>query len=84
VEIKIFWQPDCPACPPAKELGKALEAEGNVVKYFNVKEPDGLAEAVLHSLMSTPSIVIVKNGKEIKTWKGQVPTLNTLKSVVNG
>lgn len=84
MEVKIFWQPGCPACPPAKELGKKLEEEGKVVRYFNVKEVEGLTEAAMHGLMSTPSIVIIKKGKEIKSWTGKLPAWKEILEVLNG
>ena len=35
MEIKIFWQKTCPACPPAKELKKKLQEEGFKVSVFD-------------------------------------------------
>jgi len=67
--IKIFTQPLCPACPPAKELGERLK-ESVKIEYFDVSTPDGLAEARLYNIMSTPTLVLVEDNKEIQTWIG--------------
>ena len=47
MEIKIFTQPQCPACPQAKELGQKLEEQGKNVKYYDIKEPEGRAHRKL-------------------------------------
>lgn len=67
--LKIFTQPICPACPPAKELGEKLKNLIDV-KFYDVSTPDGLAEARLYNIMSTPTLVLVEDNKEIKTWIG--------------
>ena len=81
MKIKIFWQEFCGKCPPAKALGKTLEAQGYAVEYFDVKTADGLGEAVYYSLMSTPSVVVANDdNKEIAKWAGKTPTLDEVKS----
>ncbi|MFH1392087.1 MAG: thioredoxin family protein [bacterium] len=67
--LKIFTQPLCSACPPAKELGERLK-QSLKIEYFDVSTPDGLAEARLYNIMSTPTLVLVEDNKEIKTWVG--------------
>lgn len=79
MKIKIFWQKNCPNCPKAKNLGKQLEKE-IPVKYFDVDTVDGLTEACLHNILSTPSIVIVDNGEnEIRVWRGETPHLEEIR-----
>jgi hypothetical protein len=79
MEVKIFWQEQCPNCPPAKELGKKLEEEGIKVEYFNIKEVDGLSTATLFGIMSTPSVVVSEGDSEIASWKGDVPSIEEVK-----
>lgn len=81
--VKIFWQEKCPNCPPAKALGKKLELdEGMDVTYYNTKEPDGLSEAVMYDIMTTPSVVVCEDaGDEIKTFRGNVPTISDIKNL---
>jgi glutaredoxin len=68
MKLKIFTKPSCPACPPAKELGKKLK-DKTKVEFFDISKANGLAEAAHYDVMSTPTIVLVDNkGKEKKTW----------------
>jgi len=68
--IKFFWKEDCPRCPSAK----ASVATLGEVEYYNLDEPEGLAEAAFYSIMATPSLVISKpDGSELVTFRGEVP-----------
>ena len=68
MKLKIFIQPTCPACPPAKKLGKKLEKD-IVVEYFDITQPHGLSEATYYDIMTTPTLILVEDsGKKIKTW----------------
>jgi glutaredoxin len=58
LKMKVFWQKDCPNCPKAKEIGKKLEKELEV-QYCDVDTVDGLTEACLYQVMSTPSLVVI-------------------------
>lgn len=83
MEVKIFWQPSCPTCPQAKELGAKLEAQGAKVEYYNIKDPDGLAEGVMHDVMSTPTVIVTDNsGSEVASFRSQVPNIEDVKSVL--
>lgn len=79
MEVKIFTQDQCPNCPPAKEIGKKLEEQGITVNYYDIKDVDGLTTATLFGIMSTPSIVVSEGDKEIKSWKGEVPSIQDVK-----
>jgi hypothetical protein len=79
MEVMIFWQENCPNCPPAKELGKKLEEDGVKVSYHNVKEVDGLTTATLFGVMGTPSVVIAEGDSEVKSWKSEVPKIEEVK-----
>ncbi len=79
MEVKIFWQEQCPDCPPVKELGKKLEEQGVKVNYYDIKDIDGLATGTLFGIMSTPSVVVAEGDSEIASWKGEVPTLEEVK-----
>ena len=82
-KVKIFWQDSCPNCPPAKELGKRLAAEGVDVEFHNVKDADGLTEDVLHGLMATPSVlVLADDGTEKAVWRGSTPKLEEVKAAL--
>jgi hypothetical protein len=81
-KVKIFWQPECPKCPKAKELGESLKNEGFEVELFNTKEIDGLAESVYHDVLSTPSVVVVDDSKEAGAWRGEVPDMKAIKDLL--
>ncbi len=73
MKVKIFWQENCPDCSRAKKLGKQLEDQNILVEYWNINTVEGLTEACLYNILSTPSLVITDSeGKEIKGWKGQI------------
>ena len=79
MEIKIFWQKNCPHCPEAKNTGKQLEKEAEV-QYFDVDTVDGLAEASYYDIASTPSIAVLDNNdNEIKIWRGKTPRLEEIR-----
>ncbi len=79
MHVKIFWQEQCPNCPPAKELGKKLEEQGIKVTYHNIKEVDGLTIATFFGIMAAPSVVVAEGNNEIASWKGEVPKLEEVK-----
>lgn len=79
MEVNVFWQEQCPNCPPAKELGKKLEEQGVKVNYHNIKEVDGLASATLFGIMTTPSVVVAEGDNEIASWEGKVPAIEEVK-----
>jgi len=81
MQIKIFWQPECPKCPKAKELGEKLKREGYEVELFNIKEIDGMAESVYYDVLSTPSVVVVDNGERKAAWFGEVPNADSIKGL---
>jgi arsenate reductase-like glutaredoxin family protein len=81
--VKIFWQPECPKCALAKEIGKQLKDMGIKVEYYNIKEADGLAEAALFAVMATPSIVVTDSqGKEKASWRAEVPDIEEIKKAL--
>jgi arsenate reductase-like glutaredoxin family protein len=80
--VKIFWQPECPKCPKAKELGETLKNEGHDVEFHNVKEVDGLSESLFYDVLSTPSVVIIENGEKKAAWYGETPELKDIKDVL--
>lgn len=72
--LKVFTQPSCPACPPAKELAEKLEKKMDKilkVEYSDVSKPKGLAEATTYDVMSTPTLVLLDLDNNIKkVWVG--------------
>lgn len=82
LKMKVFWQKDCPNCPKAKEIGKKLEKELEV-QYCDVDTVDGLTEACLYQVMSTPSLVVIdEKGEEIESWKGILPEIDYIREKI--
>jgi thioredoxin-related protein len=83
VIIKIFGQPDCPGCPPAKKLAKEIEKlkiSKTKVEYWNTRTVKGMAEGAFYQVMSTPTILLTDDqGKILKEWRGKTPTLKLIK-----
>lgn len=78
--IKIFWQESCSRCPPIKELGKKLETEGIKIEYHDINTADGLAEAMFHDVLSTPSLIMIdEQKKEIAAWRGETPDIKMVR-----
>ncbi len=79
MKIKIFWKKDCPDCPRAKEMGKNLSPFIEV-QYYDVDTVDGLSEACLLNVMSTPAIVLLdQHHNEIESWRGVVPEFDLIR-----
>lgn len=79
--IKLFWKNNCPKCPAAK----SLVAELDNVKYYDVDEVEGLAEAAFYGVQSTPSIVICdENGALVAAWLGEVPSKADVETCLTG
>jgi len=77
--IKIFIQDTCTNCPNAKKLGQELIKEGKTVEFYNVRTPEGLAESLMHNVLSTPSIIITKEDEEINSFRGETPNIEEVK-----
>lgn len=68
--LKVFVKNDCPNCPAAKEVASQFPFS----KYFNMDEAEGLAEAAYHSVLCTPSMVLVDDeGSIVQSWRCHVP-----------
>lgn len=75
MKLKVFTKENCPNCPAAKKVAEVVEDEGKLqVEYFNVDDPDGLAEAQFFSVLATPTIVLTDDtDKEVASWRGAAP-----------
>jgi len=68
--LKLFTQPGCPACPPAKNLAQKLEKEQTLrVEYIDVSQSQGLEEARKYGVMATPTFVLIDKTVK-KIWAG--------------
>ncbi len=79
-QVKIFLKGNCPKCPAAKEIGRALKKEGISVIHYDLDTLEGLAEASFYSILATPSFIIEdEEEREVAGWRGVIPTLEELK-----
>lgn len=79
MRVKIFTKKTCPKCPPARELGEELKNKDVEVLYYDMENPDGLAEASMFNVMATPTIVLVNDDdEEEKSFRGNVPSLEEI------
>ena len=68
--LKVFVKDDCPNCPAAKEVANQFPFS----RLFDLDDADGLAEAAFHSVLCTPSMVLVDDQEMvIQSWRCHVP-----------
>ena len=68
--LKVFVKNDCPNCPAAKEVANQFPFS----RLFDLDDADGLAEAAFHSVLCTPSMVLVDDQEMvIQSWRCHVP-----------
>ena len=78
--IKLFTRKDCPNCPEAKRVVTEhftheefcegyQEAK---LELYDVGTADGLAESALHDVFGCPTVLIFKDGSEVKRIIGSV------------
>jgi hypothetical protein len=79
VHIKLFVKRDCPRCPAAKHAVETFDD----VEVFDVDDIEGLAEASFYSILATPTTLVVdSSGNEIESWRGEVPDVARLRSLI--
>jgi ribonucleoside-triphosphate reductase len=62
--LLLFVRSSCPRCPPARDAAGKL---GIPVDFVNTDTSDGMAEAVRHGVLSTPTAILLsQGGKELK------------------
>jgi len=83
LKIKLFTKKGCIKCPTAKRLCEELSNKINIESYL-VDETNGITEANHYEVISTPSIILVDDkDKEIKSFRGTVPTKEELIGAIN-
>ncbi len=84
--LKLFTQPNCGKCPAAKELIKKLkDSKLKDLRFeeYDTTTVDGMAEGSFYTVMATPTILLCDdNGKIIKDWRGETPTLSAIETAI--
>jgi len=79
MKVIIFTREDNQLLEEAKDRGKELEDSGVVVEYLDTESYDGVEQAMIYDVYSTPSFVVTReNGSLIKIWRGEVPILGEI------
>ncbi|MCX7831769.1 MAG: thioredoxin family protein [Actinobacteria bacterium] len=81
-KVKFFYKKDCPKCPAAKEV--ISQISDDFVESYNLDELEGLTEGAYYMVVSTPSTIVVdESGREVKSWRGEIPELAELKKILS-
>lgn len=81
-KVKFFYKKDCPKCPAAKEVVSQLPQE--LVEYYNLDDVDGLTEGAYYMVVATPTTIVVdESGREVESWRGEIPELAELKAALS-
>ncbi|MBN2567355.1 thioredoxin family protein [Candidatus Woesearchaeota archaeon] len=69
-DVKVFFSPTCPHCPPAKDLVRTVASDRDDIMFeeINIMTPMGLQMARRFEIMSTPTILI--KGPADPQWIG--------------
>lgn len=70
MQLKVFVKENCPNCPAAKEVASQFPFS----KLYDMDNAEGLAEAAFHSVLCTPSMVLVDDHEMVlQSWRCHVP-----------
>jgi hypothetical protein len=83
IKIKIFGKKDCSICKVTMEklsvyISNMTNRPSTI--YYDLDTLDGLSEAASYTAFDVPTIIIEKDGVEIKRWK-TLPAEEEMKSV---
>lgn len=82
LKVKFFYRKDCPKCPAAKEVISQISED--LVELYDLDELEGLTEGAYYMIVSTPSTIVVdESGREVKSWRGEIPELAELRKILS-
>lgn len=70
-----FFRESCPNCPPVKSYVENLSLDGQMV---NVDTGEGMARAVQHQILSTPTVLLQNSNGETVAQAGSVEQLRDI------
>jgi pyruvate/2-oxoglutarate/acetoin dehydrogenase E1 component len=63
-----------------KQITEQLKQDGYEIEYFDLGTVEGLAEGAYHSVMATPTLLLVdEDDRELAEWRGVIPGLEEIK-----
>ena len=70
MKLKVFVRKGCARCPAAREVARQFDYSA----IYDLNDMEGLAEAAFHSVLCTPSFILVDaREKVIASWRDRVP-----------
>ena len=82
MKLTIFGRRDCSACKKAKEKVEYYLAKWRVeipLEYCDMETVEGLALGAFHDVAEVPTVVLEKQGKELRRWVKFPPLSEELK-----
>ena len=72
---RYFYRATCPNCPPVRTYVENLSIDGEMV---DVDTGDGLAKAIQHQILSTPTVLLMDETGTTVAHAGSVDQLRTI------
>ncbi len=83
-ELWLFTSNHCPGCEPMKQKCEQISVEtGAKLKVYNIDKPEHMALAKAFYIMSTPTLLIKRNGEVVDQIVGNV-SLSKIEEALNG
>ncbi len=85
MKLLIFGRDSCEACKSIKEKIEYYNNKYTPIplEYYDVDSVDGLAESAYRSVPDIPTVILLKDGQEIKRWVKSAPIFSELNQLVN-
>lgn len=78
--LKIYIQEGKSESERALEIADELEEERFTVERLDFDQPEAHLTANIYDILETPSFVVTQDdGREIKSWKGEIPPISDIK-----
>lgn len=76
----LFLREGCDSCPEALAACDGIED----LTVHDLEHVDGITQAAAFGVHTAPSVLVVDNdGREIASWRGEVPDRDSLRSLVS-
>ena len=72
--VKLFTKQKCPNCPKVKRVVEEYIKKNKDVglELYDVGEVEGLAESAYYDIFSTPTVLVLKDNKEVSRFTGVI------------